>query len=375
MPLYHSTAFTLCMMPCLIIGATFVLGHKFSNKTFWPEVRASNATVIQYVGETCRYLLAAPPLLDPVTGENLDAKNNVRVAFGNGLRPDVWERFKQRFDIETIAEFYSATEGPSASFNLATNSFTTGAIGRYGTLARLVVGSQMAVVELDWEAEEPLRDPKNQNFCKRVATNNPGELLYALDGKDIGSKYDGYFKNEKASNSKVMRDVFKKGDAWFRTGDVTRLDSEGRLWFCDRIGDTYRWHSENVSTNEVSEVLGTHSAVDEANVYGVEVPNHDGRAGCVAITLNKEPNEDLLKSLAHHTTSGLPKYAVPLFLRVTKVVRTTGNNKQQKHILRNEGIDLAKVGDEDQLYWLRDGTYVRFKEDDLKSIRAGQVKL
>ena len=375
MPLYHSTAFVLCLFPCLVAGCTIALGHKFSNKTFWPEVRESNATVIQYVGETCRYLLAAPPQLDPVTGEDLDKKNKVRTAFGNGLRPDVWEKFKERFGVETIAEFYSATEGPSASFNLSSNTFATGAIGRFGTVAKLLTGSKMAIVALDWEAETPHRDPKNNNFCTRVPVGHQGELIYALDANDIKSKFQGYFKNEKATESKILRNVFTKGDAWFRTGDVMKLDEEGRMWFCDRIGDTFRWRSENVSTNEVSEVLGNHPSVDEANVYGVEVPKHDGRAGCVAITFNTDPTPALLKSIAEHTIKRLPKYAVPLFLRITKVVRTTGNNKQQKHVLRNEGIDLAKVDRGDSMFWLKDGTYVPFQEEDLSSIKAGQVRL
>ena len=248
MPLYHSSAAILGLCAALSGGNTIVIGHKFSTKSFWKEVRESNATMIQYVGETCRYLLAAPPDIDELTCENLDKKHNVRLAIGNGLRPDVWNKFKQRFGIQTIAEFYAATEGTSGSWNLSHNDFALGAIGRNGTFAKALLGTQLAIVAVDWESEQPWRDPKT-GFCAKVGTGEPGELLYRLDADDIGSKYQGYFGNEKASNSKIMRDVLRKGDAYFRTGDVVRWDSEGRWYFNDRIGDTFRWKSENVSTS------------------------------------------------------------------------------------------------------------------------------
>ena len=375
MPFYHATALIMAFGSSLIIGNTVSIGHKFSNRTFWPEVRASKATVIQYVGETCRYLLAAPPLLDPVTGENLDNKNDVRVAFGNGLRPDIWQRFKDRFGIESIAEFYSATEGPSGSWNLSRNAYSRGAIGRGGALLQAFMASKMAIVELDWEVELPIRNPKNNNFCIRTPSNEPGELLYWLDPQDITSKYQGYFGNEKATTSKIMRDVFSKGDAWFRTGDAVRMNSDGQLFFCDRIGDTYRWHSENVSTNEVSEVMGTHPAVFEANVYGVELPHHDGRAGCAAITFNQAPSSQILQDLARYIQARLPKYAVPLFLRLVTEAHTTGNNKQQKHVLRTQGVEPGKLAHGESLLWLKDGTYETFGDAEWEQLRAGEVKL
>ena len=357
-------------------GSTFALGHRFSNQTFWRDVRESKATIIEYVGEACRYLVAAPPQKDPKTGENLDKKHNVRIAFGNGMRPDVWNKFKERFGIATIAEFYGATESPGASFNLSNNDFSRGAIGRAGTLLRFIAGGNSVIVEIDWDTEAPKRDPNNNNFCTKVETGQQGEWIFQLDPTDIETKYQGYFGNEKASNTKLLRDVFAKGDAWFRSGDAVRMDDQGLVWFCDRIGDTFRWRSENVSTSEVSEILGGHPSVVEANVYGVEVPKHDGRCGCAAIEFNKEVDEDLMQSLARTATSNLPKYAVPLFLRVTKERQATGNNKQQKAGLRLEGIDPQKLSSSsDMLYWLKNGTYVKFHEQDYQSIQAGQVKL
>lgn len=231
---------------------------------------------------------------------------------------------------------------------------------------------------MDHETDQPWRDPKT-GFCKRAENGETGELIAKLPPDDIESRFQGYFGNASATNSKIMRDVFTKGDAWFRSGDVMRWEGslDGRLFFSDRIGDTYRWKSENVSTAEVAEVLGTHPSVQEANVYGVQLPNHDGRAGCVAIAFDKQTiTPDLLASLAKHSLAGLPKYAVPLFLRVVKDValQTTGTNKQQKHILREEGVDPAKANGDD-LFWLNNGTYVPFGFSEWKALQAGSVKL
>lgn len=358
-------------------GTTFVLGHKFSSRTFWPEVRDQNATVIQYVGETCRYLLAAPPLLDPINGEDLDTKNNVRMAFGNGLRPDIWNRFKQRFDIGIISEFYAATESPSALFNLSSNDFSCGAIGRSGLLASLLMGSQVAILQIDWEHERPLRSEAASNHCIKVKTGEPGELVYKVDPANISKQFQGYYDNSKATESKILRDVFTQGDAWYRTGDVLSWDADGRWWFCDRIGDTFRWKSENVSTMTVSEVLGTHPSVHEANVYGVEIPHHDGRAGCAAILLKGKADQELLDGLAMHTEANLPRYAVPLFLRVVSEIEATGSNKQQKHTLRLQGVEPGKIQQSrgDKMYWLKEGTYVEFGEKEWAEMSAGKVRL
>ncbi|KAL8919452.1 MAG: hypothetical protein Q9172_004968 [Xanthocarpia lactea] len=378
MPLYHSTAGLLGFGTCLLSGTTFVLGHRFSNRTFWPEVRESQATVIQYVGEALRYLLAAPPQKDPTTAEDLDKRNRVRLAFGNGLRPDVWKRFQDRFGIEGIAEFYSATEGTNGLWNLSRNDFAVGAIGRNGLLGSALFAKRSAIVQLDWESELPLRNPENHNLCIRVPRGEPGELLFKIDSAAIGRGYQGYFNNAKASNSKIMRSVLEKDDAYFRTGDVVRWDKEGRWWFCDRIGDTYRWKSENVSTAEVSEVLGMHSAIEEANVYGVELPHHDGRAGCATITFHDgmDQSPKVFDGIASHVKAKLPRYAVPIFLRVTKEMQRTGNNKQQKHLLRSQGVDPGKIRDSgDQLFWFNGRTYAKFDDNEWKGLEAGQVKL
>lgn len=376
MPLYHSAASILSFITTVQAGSTQALGRKFSTKTFWKEVRETKATGIQYVGETLRYLLAAEPEYDPKTGECLDKQHNVKAAFGNGLRPDIWNKFKERFGIETIVEFYAATEGSLGIWNISSNDHGAGAVGRNGWLLKALAGERLAVVEVDWETETPYRDPKT-GFCKVVEPKQPGEMLFKLPPEELESRFQGYYNNPEATKSKVMRDVFVKGDAWFRTGDLTS-SNDGLMYFNDRLGDTFRWKSENVSTTEVSEAVGLHPSVREANVYGVQLPHHDGRAGCVAISFDKKPGSDTLKSLAAHVRSALPKYAVPLFLRVVPGVggsQVTGTNKQQKHHLRKAGVKPGALKDGAELFWLKNDTYVPFGDKDWSELQGGRVKL
>ncbi|KAF2032216.1 acetyl-CoA synthetase-like protein [Setomelanomma holmii] len=379
MPLYHSSASVLGVCAVLRAGSAICLSAKFSHRTFWPEAHASNATIIHYVGETCRYLLSAPP-------SPLDRDHKVRGAFGNGLRPDVWEPFKERFGIETIFEFYAATEAPGGMFNRSSNTFSSGAIGRSGTISSLLFSSGLAMVRIDPKASPPapLRLPTT-GLCDLASPNEPGELLYKLDPANMSERFQGYFGNTSATNSKIIRNVKTLGDAWYRSGDLMRHDKDGRWWFVDRLGDTFRWKAENVSTAEVADVLGKHPAILEANVYGVQVPRHDGRAGCAAIVLRVGeivPNEQVLRSLAQHVNRELPAFARPVWLRVTRSMATTGTNKQQKHVLQGEGIDPGVVEGNgagrkggDVLYWLKDGRYVRFTNGDLERIEGGDVKL
>ncbi|RAL11364.1 putative long-chain fatty acid transporter [Aspergillus homomorphus CBS 101889] len=385
MPLYHSSASLLAVLSCVWAGCAAVIGRKFSARNFWQEVRESDATIIQYVGETMRYLLAVPPALDPVTGEDLDKKHNLRLAVGNGLRPDIWNRVKERFNIPTIAEFYASTEGTTGSWNISSNDFGAGAIGRNGAFTAWILRRKVVVVKVDEVSQQPWRDPKT-GFCKPMPQGEPGELLWALNPTDPNETFNGYFNNSNASDSKIIRDVLRKGDAYFRTGDLIRFDNEGRCYFNDRLGDTFRWKSENVSTAEVSEVLGGHSDVHEANVYGVALPHHDGRAGCAAILLQQQtraadptvlipPSQETMSSLSAHVLKNLPRYAAPQFLRFTVAMQTTGNNKQQKHVLRSQGVDPSLVAADDKLYWLQGSQYVPFERDDWSRLQAGKVKL
>ncbi|KAF1951651.1 long-chain fatty acid transporter-like protein [Byssothecium circinans] len=374
MPLYHASASVLGLGVMLRAGGATSLSQSFSHKTFWPEVKASKATIIQYVGETCRYLLAAPP-------SPLDKDHHVRTVFGNGLRPDIWKPFKERFGIEKICEFYSATEAPAGLFNKSINDFSAGAFARNGTLVTSLVGSTVHIVRVDQSNNsEPLRHPTT-HLCYAAATDEPGELLFKLDAANIQQKFQGYFGNAKATNGKIIRDVKTKGDAYFRSGDLVRLDSEGRWFFVDRMGDTFRWKAENVSTAEVADVLGKCPTVEEACVYGVEVPHHDGRAGCAAIVLaNKSttPDEKTLGQIKDVLDKELPVFARPVFLRFTREMPKTGTNKQQKHVFQKAGIEVREVEREgDTMFWRvgKEGVYRRFGARELERVTGGSVKL
>ena len=205
MPLYHGAAHGLCITPSIFAGSTVCLGRKFSHKTFWPEVRASKANILQYVGELCRYLVNAPP-------SPLDKQHNVQMAWGNGMRPDVWEVFRQRFGIPVINELYAATDGMGASFNYNVGEFGKNAIAKRGLIWHLRNKGHEVRVKMDVATEDIMRD-KN-GFAMECDVDEPGEVLHKMDPAAPRAMFAGYYKNEAASNKRFISDVFKKGDLY-----------------------------------------------------------------------------------------------------------------------------------------------------------------
>ncbi|KAK8041054.1 hypothetical protein PG994_014061 [Apiospora phragmitis] len=335
LPLYHAAGYGLCILTCIARGATIVLSRKFSHRTFWPEVHESNATHIQYVGELCRYLVNAPP-------GPLDKGHKVRMAWGNGMRPDVWEAFRERFGIECINELYAASDGPAFTSNANRGDFSRNAIGVRGPVWHLKNYGFETRALIDPETQDLVRGP--DGFAIRAKLGEAGEMLYWANPKNPSSA-SPYYNNPEATKKRYVKDVFKKGDMWFRSGDLMRLDSEGRLYFVDRLGDTFRWHSENVSTNEVSDMVGEFPQIAETNVYGVLVPRMDGRAGCAAVVVRDGGGAGDVdwKALAAHCRARLPGYAVPLFVRVVKELEYTGNMKLRKEALRTEGWTWSRT--------------------------------
>ncbi|KAL8290455.1 hypothetical protein RQP46_002713 [Phenoliferia psychrophenolica] len=318
-------------------GSTVIIGRKFSATKFWDEARAADANVIQYVGEVLRYLLAAPP-------SPLDKQHNVRLAYG----PDVWNKFRNRFGVQVIAEFFTSTEGNTSLFNYNANDLGAGAVGHGGWLAKVLLRKDVAILRVDSETEEPARTP--EGFCIRADDDESGELVSRIVADSPHQSFAGYYGNGKATEKKILRDVFEKGDLFFRTGDLLKRDSNGYTWFADRLGDTFRWRSENVATTEVQHALA--AVVHESNVYGVLVPNHDGQAGCVALAQDTQPD---LVALAKQVVTSLPKYAQPLFVRLVK------------------SVDPTVV--EDPLYWLQKSAYVPFGHKEWERLKNGNVKL
>ena len=328
LPLYHSAGGMCAVGLTLVAGATIVLRRRFSASRFWSDCRAEQATLFQYIGELCRYLLNAPEK----PGED---DHQLRLCLGNGLRPDIWEAFQTRFAIPRILEFYGATEGNVALFN---TDGKVGAIGRIPPLMRRVMNIRL--LKFDHEREEPMRGP--DGFCIECEPDEPGEVigLIPASGRTLGS-FEGY-TDESATAKKILHDVFSSGDTWFRTGDLMRCDEEGYFYFVDRTGDTFRWKGENVSTNEVSEVLGRQPGVREANVYGVEVPGSEGRAGMASLVVDSDFD---LRSLHATLERELASYARPLFIRLQREMQVTGTFKHRKIDLVDEGFDPKRIPD------------------------------
>lgn len=373
LPLYHGAAQGLCTLPTIWAGSAMTIGRKFSHKTFWPEVFASGANRLQYVGELCRYLVNAPP-------HPLEREHKLQEAWGNGMRPDVWEMFRQRFDIPVIRELYAATDGTGSMFIYNRGEFTRNALSLRGALWRYWNDGAEVRVKIDPDTEDIVRG--DDGFAVPSEVDEPGEVFHRVDPAMKQAVFRGYFNNEAASEKRFAKDVFKTNDLWFRSGDVMRQDADGRVFFIDRLGDTFRWRSENVSTNEVADVVGTFPQIDEANVYGVSVPNADGRCGCAAVVLSAgiSPETLDLAALAKHVMDCLPRYAVPLFIRVTPTLSYTGTFKIQKGQAKREGVDLdaiAKAGSKDLLFWLPPGAsaYQPYERSNWESLKSGSTKL
>ncbi len=329
LPLYHSVGGIVAPGCVLVTGGSVVIRDGFSARAFWDDVRLWDCTLFQYIGELCRYLLNAAAGQDRPT-------HRLRLALGNGLRPDIWTDFRDRFAIPDIMEFYAATEG---SFSLVNVEGKAGAIGRIPPF--LAHRFPAALVRFDVATGEPFRD--REGFCLKAGVDEVGEAIGLLrdDKASPSGTFEGY-TSAVESERKVLRDVFHPGDRWFRTGDLMRIDKAGYYYFVDRIGDTFRWKGENVATSEVAEVLMGIVGVVEASVYGVLVPGHDGRAGMAALVTDESFD---LASLRPQLVSSLPAYARPQFLRLRDAIETTDTFKQRKAPLVAEGFDPAVIAD------------------------------
>jgi fatty-acyl-CoA synthase len=343
----------------LTAGGSVVIRERFSARHFWDDVVRWDCTLFQYIGELCRYLLHAP-------ANSNETAHRLRICCGNGLRPDVWEPFQKRFAIPRILEFYASTEGNLSLFNVEGKP---GAIGRIPMF--LAHRFPAAVVKFDVEREVPVRDERG--FCIRCAPDEPGEALGKLltDASNVGGRFEGYTDN-KATECKVLRNVFEPGDAWFRTGDLMRRDAQGFFYFVDRIGDTFRWKGENVSTSEVSEAICAFPGVKEANVYGVTIPGTDGRAAMASIAVDDELD---LGAFRGHVAARLPQYARPLFLRVCRSMEVTATFKQTKSVLVREGYHPAATNDPIYFDHPEHGAFVPVDQSLYDDIQAGRVRL
>ena len=353
LPLYHANGLLLGASSAMICRVPMAIRRSFSASAFWDDVHRYNATAILYIGELCRYLVNSPP-------HPKEMPNPIRVAVGNGLRPDIWPRFRARFGIDTIREFYGATEAPGFIANIS---------GREGSVGRVPLGGAgwLRLVRYDVDLDQHLRD--DRGFCIPCKPDEVGELLIRVPKLSTGGlAYRGY-TDAAATEQKLLRNVFRKGDQYFRSGDLLRRDKDGFFYFVDRIGDTFRWKGENVSTAEVADVITHNDGINEATIIGVPVPNMDGQAGLAAVV----PSGDFDPDRFWRAVSDLPAYAQPRFVRVMDDLAKTGTFKIQKNDLRKDGVDPSNVSD--PLYVRTKTGYELLTEERWVDVKEGRLKL
>jgi fatty-acyl-CoA synthase len=357
LPLYHATGGMCGMGAALLSGASIVLRRKFSTTYFWDDVVDEGCTMFVYIGELCRYLVNAPE-------HPKERSHKLRLAFGNGLRADVWTELQSRFGVPQVLEFYGATEGNVSMFNF---DGKVGAIGRIPGWLKKKVNAR--IVQFDVETEQPIRGLNG--LCIECGVDQVGECLGKIDAGDARTSFTGY-ADKAATEKKILHDVFEKGDAWFRTGDLMRRDAEGYLYFIDRIGDTFRWKGENVSTGEVAEKLASIPGVLEANVYGVEIPGHDGRAGMAALSVDGDFD---IKALYGQVEQDLPHYAQPMFVRLQRQIETTGTFKYRKVDLVEDGFNPERT--KEPIYFKNPvkKTYVKLTKAGYEKVLEGAFRL
>ncbi|WP_414832635.1 long-chain-acyl-CoA synthetase [Afifella sp. YEN Y35] len=359
LPLYHTTGSVLASGAALTAGASVVIREKFSASQFWDDVVDYECTIFQYIGELCRYLLNSPT-------HPKERQHKLRLACGNGLRPDIWEDFKNRFAIPKILEWYAATEGNAVFFNF---DGKVGSVGRIPKWAEKRFVTE--IVRFDHSSEEPERGP--DGFCMKCAPGEIGEVISQIidDPSRPSQRFEGY-ADPKATEKKILKDVFTKGDMWFRTGDLMKKDEMGYFYFVDRIGDTFRWKGENVATSEVAEAITVYPGVKDANVFGVSVPNTDGRAGMASLVVEDAFD---MNGFYVHVERHLPRYARPIFLRLQQSMEMTGTFKQRKVDLVREGFDPNRIADPLYMLHPEKQTYVPLDTGLYEEVESGDLRL
>ena len=358
LPMHHSVGGVVAIGSLLTRGGSVVLRRKFSAQAFWDDVVGARCTLFQYIGELCRYLLKAPP-------RPAEIRHHLRACCGNGLNAGVWDEFKSRFRIPQIVEFYAASEG---SFSLVNLEGKPGSIGRAPPF--LAHRSPAEIVKYDPDREQPVRDASG--FCMRCGPDEAGEAIGRLDsGSSGGLRFEGYASRDD-TEKKILRDVFAPGDAWFRTGDLMRRDAAGFFYFVDRIGDTFRWKGENVSTLEVAGVLDACPGVLDVAVYGVAVPGADGRAGMAALVIDGAFD---MRHLEDAIASKLPLYARPQFLRLCASLELTATFKLRKQDLVSAGYDPARCQDPLLIYDKATARYRHFDAREWSRLQHGEIAI
>lgn len=324
LPFYHATALVICWGSVLAGQATLAMRKSFSASEFWNDIRKYNATSFGYVGELCRYLMNQKP-------NKKDKQHKIKKIVGNGLRPNIWGDFKERFGISDVVELYASSEGNIGMINLLNIDNTVG-----------ICMFPYAIVKYDQDKQEAVRNSKGRFIP--VKKGEPGLLITKITKLTQPASYTDPEKTKQL----VLRNVFVDGDRWFNTGDMMRDIGFRHMQFVDRLGDTFRWKGENVSTTELENVITNFSLIAQAVVYGVEIPGTNGRAGMVTLVPsgNAEQLKKKIPELLTYLKSTLPHYAVPLFIRIKTDLDVTGTFKYKKSDLKKEGFNPDLTDDE-----------------------------
>ncbi|HNX29613.1 MAG TPA: long-chain-acyl-CoA synthetase [Syntrophomonadaceae bacterium] len=330
LPLYHNSGFDIGYSLTIVSGTAMALRRKFSARNFWSDVRKYNVSIFIYVGELCRYIYNQPEKPD-------DADNPLKMIAGNGMRGDLMEPLRKRFAIDTIYEIYGATEGVGSFVNLEQ---IPGMCGNLDMLGR----RQGEIIKCDLNTGEMLKG--ENGFAVKCEVGETGLLICEINDLNV---FAGYVNNPTATEEKIMRNVLREGDCYFDSGDLVCLGEKDYFSFVDRMGDTFRWKSENVSTNQVSNVVNQFGQMEDVNVYGVQVPGMEGRCGMAAIKLLEGEIIDWGK-LGAFVCEKLPSFARPYFIRLRNTIDATNSFKQMKTQLQKEGFDPAVI--KDPLYFL-----------------------
>ena len=351
LPLHHSVGGIGALLAPLVKGGSVVVAGGFSARRFWRDVADFDCTMIQYIGDLCRFLLRVEP----------GPPHRVRVAIGNGLSAEIWADFQARFAIPAILEFYASTEGNIALANLE------GRIGSIGRAPRTHGSPAIALVKRDDENDAPLRGP--DGLCAPCEAGEPGEALGRI-ARDSAAAIEGYTDGE-ASEKKLVHDVFAKGDVYWRSGDLLSRDAEGFYYFLDRLGDTFRWYGQNVACAEVEAALRAASCIEDCIVYGVAAPKSNGKAGMAALTL-KGPLD--LAAIAAAVVD-LPHFARPLFLRIVGALEATQTFKPKRAALAAQGFDPGGVTDALYVHDSERDMYVALDAARFDAIQRSETRL
>jgi fatty-acyl-CoA synthase len=356
LPMYHSIGGIVAIGAILVSGGSVLVRQRFSASRFWDDVFEWQCTLFQYIGELCRYLVSGPP-------HPLETSHQLRLCCGNGLQIEVWHAFRQRFHIPQILEFYAATEGNFSLFNCEE---VPGAIGRIPSF--LSHRASIALIKCNIDTNEPIRG--TDSYCMRCSVNEVGEAIGQIPSNDesLIGRFEGYTDTED-SEKKIIRDVFSIGDAWVRTGDLMRKDEHGYFYFVDRIGDTFRWKGENLSTIEVVTVIAACTGVIDAVVYGVAIDGVEGRAGMAALVTSADFNLD---DFRQQLNERLPSYARPIFLRFCRSIEITETFKLKKQSLMRDAYHVPLIDDPIFIDDPESETYIPFGAELYERFRKGQ---